>query len=179
MASELITGDCHGRRIVHPVTIVLDRLRSAFNTGNIFRLADTCGAREVVTCGYTPTPPHPKLAESARGAERVVPVRYFPDSLTAVRALQAEGVTVVAVETVASAPLLWEARWTWPVAFVFGNEALGVAEDTLAAVDQIVRLPVFGLKNSLNVANCAAVVLYEAVHRLAAQEPPAHVAPVD
>jgi len=34
-----------------PVVIILDRLRSAFNTGNIFRLADAVGAEEILACG--------------------------------------------------------------------------------------------------------------------------------
>ena len=50
-----------------PVRLVLDRLRSAHNVGNIFRLADAVGAEGIVTCGYTAAPPHPKLAKTARG----------------------------------------------------------------------------------------------------------------
>lgn len=70
----------------HPeITIVLDRLRSSFNTGNIFRLADAVGAKEVVCCGYTPAPPHPKLAKSAMGADRTVPFRKFGRTVDAVR----------------------------------------------------------------------------------------------
>ena len=47
--------------------LILDRLRSAHNTGNIFRIAEALGA-EIVACGYTPAPPHPKLAKTAMGS---------------------------------------------------------------------------------------------------------------
>ena len=43
------------------ITIVLDRLRSAHNTGNIFRIAEAVGAKEIIACGYTPTLHHPKI----------------------------------------------------------------------------------------------------------------------
>ena len=45
----------------HPIHLVLDNLRSAFNVGSLFRLADTARLSQVVTCGYTAHPPHPKL----------------------------------------------------------------------------------------------------------------------
>ena len=41
------------------ITLVLDRLRSAFNTGNIFRLADAVGVKEVICCGYITVCPAP------------------------------------------------------------------------------------------------------------------------
>ena len=47
----------------HRIHLVLDNVRSAYNVGSIFRSADTAGAAEVVTCGFTPHPPHPKLAK--------------------------------------------------------------------------------------------------------------------
>jgi tRNA G18 (ribose-2'-O)-methylase SpoU len=148
-----------------PVVLVLDRLRSAFNVGNIFRLAEACGVRKIVTCGYTATPPHPKLEKTARGCTERVDFSHCKTSLEAVEALKADGYFTVAVETVENAPVAWELDYNWPVAFVLGNEALGVSEDTLAACDACVQLPVFGLKNSLNVGNCAAVVVYDAVRR--------------
>lgn len=54
------------------ITIVLDRLRSAHNTGNIYRLADAIGAKEIISCGYTPFPPHAKLEKTAMGAEKYI-----------------------------------------------------------------------------------------------------------
>ena len=42
---------------VKQLCIVLDRLRSAHNTGNIFRIAEAVGAAEIIACGYTPAPP--------------------------------------------------------------------------------------------------------------------------
>ena len=146
------------------ITIVLDRLRSAHNTGNIFRLADAVGACEIIACGYTPTPPHAKLAKTAMGTDKYVPCRHFNTSLEAVTALREEGVEMIlAVETVDQAVSAWKMDYTYPLALVFGNEALGISEDTIGACDGAVNLPMFGDKESINVGNCAAVVLYSAV----------------
>ncbi len=146
------------------IAIVLDRLRSAFNTGNIFRLAEAVGAKEILCCGYTPAPPHPKLEKTAMGADKMIPSRVFPDSLEAVEALKSEGYKMlVAVENVPGSPCAWDFNYEFPLALVFGNEALGVSPETIKRCDAVVSLPMFGHKASINVGNCAAAVLYSVV----------------
>jgi len=154
----------------HPITIVLDRLRSAFNVGNIFRLADVCAVEQILTCGYTATPPHPKLSKTALGTEEKVQSKHFESSLEAVRYLRKSGYQTVGIETVEGAPDIWDVDLQFPVAFVFGNEALGMEKETLQSCDVIARLPAYGWKNSLNVANCAAVVVYQAIRQLQAEK---------
>ena len=148
------------------ITLVLDRLRSAHNTGNIFRLAEAVGAREIIACGYTPSPPHPKLAKTAMGTDRLVPCRSVESSLLAVELLRREGVRqVLAVECTDNSVPAWEFDYRFPLALVFGNEALGVAAETLAVCDGVVSLPMFGAKASINVGNAAAAVLYALIAR--------------
>ena len=143
------------------IHIVLDRLRSAYNTGNIFRLADAVGNAEIITCGYTPHPPHSKLAKTAMGADNFVPFRVFSNSSDAVLKLREEGVLqIFAVEYLIEGKCPWELSFADDVAFVFGNEAFGVAPQTIKLCDGVISLPLFGKKSSINVANCAAAVLY-------------------
>ncbi len=144
--------------------IVLDRLRSVHNTGNIFRLAEAIGAAEIIACGYTPAPPHPKLAKTAMGTDTMVPCRTFATSLEAVEQLRCEGFKqILAVESVPDAPAAWDFDYQFPLALVLGNEALGIMPETIAACDGVVALPMFGDKASINVGNCAAVILYSIV----------------
>ncbi|QSH41237.1 TrmH family RNA methyltransferase [Lentisphaerota bacterium ZTH] len=148
------------------ITIVLDRLRSAHNTGNIFRIADAVGAREIIACGYTPAPPHPKLEKTAMGADKMVPCRQISDSVEAVKTLRDEGIKqVLAVECSESSVFAWEFDYQFPVALIFGNEALGVNEQALEMCDGVISLPMFGQKESINVGNCAAAVLYAIIAR--------------
>ncbi len=156
---------------VLPVTVVLDRLRSAFNVGNIFRVAEALRAEQILTCGYTATPPHAKLAKTARGCDLVVSCRHHPSAAEAVRDLRAAGYWVCAVETAVGAAAVWEVPFRFPAALVFGNEALGIAADALALCDAVACLPAFGVKNSINVGNCAAVALYESWRQWRRQAP--------
>ncbi len=143
------------------ITIILDRLRSAHNTGNIFRIADAVAAKEIICCGYTPAPPHPKLAKTAMGAEQNVKFRHFDSSEDAVKSLRLEGVRqILAVESGPDGTCAWEKEYAFPLALVFGNEALGISAETIQLCDGIVNLPMFGMKSSINVGNCAAAVLY-------------------
>lgn len=146
------------------LTIILDRLRSAHNTGNIFRLADALGAHEIIACGYTPSPPHPKLEKTAMGADKMVKCRTFPNSLEAVEAVRSEGTKqILAVETTDDGVFAWNKQYEFPLALVFGNEALGIAEETIKECDGVINLPMLGFKKSINVGNCAAAVLYAIV----------------
>lgn len=137
--------------------LILDRLRSAHNTGNIFRIAEALGAG-VVPCGYTPCPPHPKLKKTAMGTDLTVPWKHFGSSAEAVDFFHAAGYTVLAAEP--GGREAWETDFRFPLAVVFGNEALGVSAEALEKVDDIVSLPMAGSKASVNVGNAAAAIMY-------------------
>ena len=156
-----IPFDEYDRRPKFPVTLVLDNLRSAFNVGSIFRTADTARLQRIVTCGYTAHPPHPRLDKTALGTVDYVDTAHVESTMEAVAHLQAQGVAVWALETTSASRPYTEVTYPRPVALVLGNEALGVERDVLDLCDELLEVPVFGYKNSLNVACTAAVVVYE------------------
>jgi len=148
-----------------PIHIVLDNLRSAFNVGSIFRLADAARAAEVIPCGYTAYPPHHKLEQTSLGTTDSVPWRRFDSTADALADLKHRGIRLVAVETARGASLYHRLDYLFPVALVLGNEALGVSAAALKTCDAVVEIPVFGYKNSVNVATAAGIVLYDALRQ--------------
>lgn len=163
---EMRLGDTEKPRgEVLPLVVVLDTLRSAYNTGNIFRLADAVNARAIYACGYTPCPPHDKLAKTAMGCDETMPCVHFDTAEEAVKSLKSEGYTIYAVDTVVGAKCYWDAEIRFPAALVLGNEALGISSQALALCDGYIQLPACGRKNSINVGNCAGVVLFEALRQ--------------
>jgi len=152
-----------------PIVVVLDNIRSLYNTGAFFRTADACAIERLVLCGITPRPDHGgrqrrAIAKTALGAELSVPWEHFPDTPTALATLAAR-YHVVAVETAPTAVDLYDWTPTWPVCLVFGHEREGVSEDLEKYIQTSVRIPMLGEKRSLNVATAAGVVLYELVRR--------------
>jgi 23S rRNA (guanosine2251-2'-O)-methyltransferase len=150
------------------VVVVLDNIRSLYNTGSIFRTADGAGVDRIVLCGITPRPnqgarQRRAIAKTALGAEDTVPWEYEADARTTLIRLRADGFQTVAVETGPDATDLFEWTPKWPVCLVFGHEVDGVSGGLGAHIDAVLRIPMLGEKHSLNVATAAGVVLYELV----------------
>src|SRR5215470_12431722 len=153
-----------------PIVVVLDNVRSLYNTGAFFRTADACAIERLVLCGITPRPDQGgrqrrAIAKTALGAELTVPWEYQADTRTSLTALRASGYHIVAVETSPAAVDLYQWTPDWPVCLVFGHERDGVAAELDRHFDASVRVPMFGEKRSLNVATAAGVVLYELLRR--------------
>jgi tRNA G18 (ribose-2'-O)-methylase SpoU len=152
------------------VIVVLDNVRSLYNTGAFFRTADGCGVQKIVLCGITPRPDQGArqrraIAKTALGAEDAVAWEYEADTATAVAKAADAGYHVAAIETSVQAIDLY--RWEAPanLCMVFGHETDGVSADLARRIATHVRIPMLGRKRSLNVASAAAVVLYELMRR--------------
>ncbi len=146
----------------HPISLLLDDVRSRHNVGSIFRTADAFGAEGIVLCGLTPHPPHREIEKTALGATLSVPWRAVERTVDAVRALQAQGYFVWAVEQTLEAHELPTVSLPVdrPLALVLGNEVNGVADEVVQACDGCLVVPQVGSKHSLNVSVCAGVVLW-------------------
>ena len=152
------------------VVVVLDNIRSLYNTGSILRTADAAGVERVVLCGITPRPDQGSrqrraIAKTALGAEDSVAWEYQADAAGALRALAAAGYQLAAVETDLDAVNVFEWTPRWPVCLVFGHEVDGVRPEIAALCDTHVRIPMLGIKHSLNVATAAGVVIYELLRK--------------
>lgn len=148
------------------VVVVLDDIRSRHNVGAIFRTADAFGVERLILCGFTPLPPHREIEKTALGATHSVPWQAVEDAPSAVRALQAEGYKVWAVEqTMAAVSLELMDPLHGPMALVFGNEVNGVSEGVIELCDGCIVVPQRGSKHSLNVSVCAGVVLWQLAGR--------------
>ena len=151
---------------IHRFCFILDRLRSAHNTGNIFRIAEAVGAGEIIACGYTPAPPHPKLEKTAMGTDKTVPCRVFKTAADAIAALRNEGYKMIlAAEPGDDCDFAWTRKYEFPLAIILGNEALGVSQEALEMADGKVSLPMAGSKASINVGNAAAAIAYAVVSK--------------
>jgi len=153
-----------------PVIVVLDNVRSLYNTGAFFRTADACAVEKLVLCGITPRPDQGarqkrSIAKTALGAELSVPWEYEPQTADAIAKAVAAGYHVAVVETSSGAVDLYDWTPSWPVCLVFGHETDGVSSGLADEVDTHVRIPMLGQKGSLNVATAAGVVLYELLRR--------------
>ena len=145
-----------------PLVVVLDNVRSQHNVGAVFRTADAMRIEKVVLCGICCCPPNAEIHKTALGAEESVEWQYYKETLDAVRALQAEGYTVYAVEQAHDSVTLEEAAEQLPekVAVVLGHEVFGVQQEVIDHCNQCIEIPQYGTKHSMNVSVTAGIVLY-------------------
>ena len=149
------------------IFIILHNIRSVHNVGSIFRTADAAGVSEIFISGYTPTPIdrfgryRKDVSKSALGAEKTVKWKYFKTAKQAIESLKKEKVFIVAAEQDKYAIDYRKLKYSYPVAFVFGNEVKGLSKQTLSYCDKISEIPMQGKKESLNVSVAAGIILFQ------------------
>jgi tRNA G18 (ribose-2'-O)-methylase SpoU len=143
------------------LSLILDNIRSLTNVGSIFRAADGFGVRKIYLCGITPTPPRPEIAKISLGAELTTEWEHMEDPAMAVRRLQNDGVSVVALEQTQESSSVYDVDLPYPLAIVLGHEVVGVDEQVLFLCDGTIEIPMFGSKHSHNVATSCGIVLSE------------------
>jgi tRNA G18 (ribose-2'-O)-methylase SpoU len=138
-----------------------------YNIGSIFRSCDGALVEKIFLCGFTPRPPRKEISKTALGAEDSVPWEYSRSIADALVRLKSEGKTIAALEhTDASVSCFDLSRSIFPLAIVVGNEVTGISPAALELSDMAVEIPMFGVKQSLNVAVATGVILYECVRLL-------------
>lgn len=144
-----------------PLHFIIDNMRSAFNVGSIFRTADTLGAQKIWLCGYTPTPHQFQVEKAALGASLIM--NWETTSVAeAILQLKKAGFRIIGLETSAKSVVLsapFEEKK--PTAFLIGNERFGLEADQLQLCDEVRKIEMYGIKNSMNAAVATAIAGYE------------------
>lgn len=142
---------------------VLAHARDPGNVGTVIRCSDAAGAGGVILTEASVDPQNPKAVRASAGSLFHLPVATGPSAAELVDALHAAGLQVLAADGAGERDLddLEDAGvLAAPTAWVFGNEAWGLPEATRALCDDVVRVPIHGRAESLNLATAAAVCLY-------------------
>ena len=142
---------------------VLAHVRDPGNAGTVLRCADAAGADAVILTDASVDLYNPKAVRASAGSLFHLPVAVGVPVDEAVRGLRGAGVRVLAADGADERDLdteLDEGSLARPTAWVFGNEAWGLPEETRALADEVVRVPIHGRAESLNLATAAAVCLY-------------------
>ncbi len=144
-----------------PFYIICDNIRSLENIGSIFRTADVLEIDKIFLCGICGRPPHQKISKSALGSENRVVWEYYSSGWRVVEKLKKEKVFIVALEKTKNSLVYTKFKPKFPLALVMGNEVNGVSPSILKRADKVISLPMFGRRDSLNVAVAFGVAGYE------------------
>jgi TrmH family RNA methyltransferase len=146
----------------HRMIVVLADVRDPGNAGAVIRVADAAGAAAVVLAGESVDVDNPKVVRSTAGSLFHLPVATDLTVRDAVDAARSAGLTVLAADGGGEVDLFGASGvdLAQPIAWLFGNEARGLTDEQRAMADAVVRIPIVGKAESLNLATAAAVCLY-------------------
>lgn len=158
-----------------PLTIILDNIRSSFNVGSVFRTSEAFNVEKIILAGYSPDPSNPKTQKTTLGSHEYVAWENHAKCLDLINDLKAQGYRIIAAETTNHAISI-ETPFTFDTktAFVFGNERFGMDPQVIEACHETRKVPLIGIKNSLNVANAASICIYEFAKQYHARTPMNH-----
>ncbi len=146
-----------------PLVIVLDNVRSMNNIGSVFRTADAFRIEKIYLCGITATPPHKDIHKTALGATESVDWEYFEDTLDALKKLKDDGFYILSVEQAENSLKLGNYNFIYDkkTAIILGHEVRGVEQRIVDLCDNVLEIPQFGTKHSINISVCAGIVIWE------------------
>jgi 23S rRNA (guanosine2251-2'-O)-methyltransferase len=147
-----------------PLLLVLDGVQDPHNLGACLRSANAAGVDAVLVPRHRAVGLTPTVRKVACGAAEATPLVTVTNLARSLRALHEAGVVLIGTDDEAG-ELLYDVDFTPACALVMGGEAKGLRRLTREACDQLVRLPMAGSVESLNVSVAAGVCLFEAVRQ--------------
>ncbi len=146
-----------------PLFIVCDGIQDPGNLGSIIRVADAADADGIIILPGTSDVFMPKVIRATAGSIfSLSVVQTDPSAL--IEYLNTKEICLYVADVRGSASL-YETDLRRPAAIAFGNEAYGVSESLFNNAKYVIRIPIFGKAESLNVAMAASICLYEAVRQ--------------
>jgi 23S rRNA (guanosine2251-2'-O)-methyltransferase len=143
--------------------LVLDDIRSMSNIGSVFRTSDAFLVEKIHLCGITAQPPHREIEKTAIGATESVAWSYHENVLELIKELKSEGFIILSLEQADKSVMLNEflPKAEEKYAVVLGNEVFGVNEEIIGLSDQVIEIPQYGTKHSLNVSVSAGILIWD------------------
>ena len=147
-----------------PLLLILDGVTDPHNLGACLRVADGAGAHAIVAPKDHAVGVNATVAKVASGAAETVPYIMVTNLARTLNELKDFDIRVIGTSDDAE-HTLYDLDLTGPVAFVLGSEGDGMRQLTRKTCDQLVRIPMAGAVESLNVSVAAGVCLFEALRQ--------------
>jgi 23S rRNA (guanosine2251-2'-O)-methyltransferase len=147
-----------------PLFLVLDQVQDPHNLGACLRSADAAGVNGLIipkdnASGITPT-----VCKVASGAAETLPVYQVTNLVRCLRGLKEQGLWI-AGSTGEAEKTIFETDLTLPLALVMGTESVGMRRLTQQHCDFLVKIPMLGHVESLNVSVAAGIMMYEVLRQ--------------
>ena len=139
-----------------PVIIACPQFKSQINLSRLVRLVSCCAIYHIITTGTGKIDP-----KVARNGAAIVNIERRRSLAQRLAELKQQGYRLVGLEQTTRSQSLYEYRFPQQMVFVLGHERLGITEEIMPLLDEVVEIPVYGLPYSYNVVTAATMAMYE------------------
>ena len=142
--------------------IALEEVTNTHNASAVVRTCDAAGVMylEIISATMEPFPVN--RAVSTR-AEKWLKLNYYPSTKKCLKHLKNQGLKIAATHLGTDSVPHTSVDYTQPIAIVFGNESEGISAEALELADYVIKVPMMGMVQSLNLSVSVGIILYEAI----------------
>ncbi|MHC1736523.1 MAG: 23S rRNA (guanosine(2251)-2'-O)-methyltransferase RlmB [Ignavibacteriaceae bacterium] len=155
--SEII-DNCKQKK--NPIILVLDSIQDTHNLGAILRTAECVGVDGVILPKHNSAPINDTVVKTSAGGVNYLKICSVPNLVSAIQGLKENGFWIVGTSLEGDKDYD-EPDYNVPVGLIVGNEERGIRKLLLEKCDFLVKIPVFGKLQSLNVSVATGIMLYK------------------
>jgi len=144
----------------NPLILILDSIQDTHNVGAILRSAECSGVNGILITKHNSAPINATVVKTSAGATEHVKIAQVNNLANTIKVLKESGFWIVG-SSLDNAKLYTEVDFTIPVALIVGNEEKGIRKLTADKCDFLVKIPMMGKLQSLNVSVATGILLFE------------------
>jgi tRNA (guanosine-2'-O-)-methyltransferase len=144
--------------------VVLEAVANTHNANAVLRTCEAAGLLHIHVIGRSEDPLPINAAITTR-ADKWLTIHYHPTTEEGLAWLRSEGFLIAATHLSEDAIPYTQIDFTKPTAIVFGGEKEGISAAGLALADAKIKIPMYGMAQSLNLSVSAGIILYEAIRQ--------------
>jgi tRNA (guanosine-2'-O-)-methyltransferase len=144
--------------------VVLEEVTNAHNASAALRTCDAAGIMHVDVIGSSEDPLPINQAITTR-ADKWLDFHFYPSTKDCLVELKKQGFRIAATHLGPDSVFHTQVDYTQPLAVVFGSESEGISLEALRYADYKIKIPMFGMVQSLNLSVSVGIILYEALRQ--------------
>jgi len=153
----------------NPLILILDSIQDTQNVGAILRTAECSGVNGIIVTKHNSAPINATVVKTSAGATEHVKIAQVNNLANTIKALKKSGFWIVG-SSLDNAKLYTEVDFTIPIALIVGNEEKGIRKLTADKCDFLVKIPMVGKIQSLNVSVATGILLFEVLRQRGATD---------
>ncbi len=148
----------------NPLILILDSIQDTHNVGAILRTAECSGVNGIIVTKHNSAPINATVVKTSAGATEHVKIAQVNNLANTIKVLKESGFWIVG-SSLDNAKLYTEVDFTIPIALIVGNEEKGIRKLTADKCDFLVKIPMAGKLQSLNVSVATGILLFEVMRQ--------------